>query len=232
MSISKLEGQLEAYYEQHRNQQLISKLDETVKTMGETLLLGAKYQELPDQKKDGQEKFTPNDETKQKLQQVMEAWKNNQFNKVEKHLPELTEALNREEQQVRGNIQGVKHELKSHLRGLRSLNQWTNRVQSNRIQVIKKELENLDDVSYNPTKDFLEQEQRTRQHVRENLVTELEKIETDLMEPFQGSGAEKHVRSLINGDPVQFSSLSENEITELQASLGEHLSLQLQDIKH
>ncbi|NUE03630.1 hypothetical protein HUB97_14170 [Halorubraceae archaeon YAN] len=232
MSISKLEEQLKAYYEQHRNQQLTSKLNETVKTMGETLLLGSKYQELPNQRKDKQEKFTPHDETKQKLQQLMEAWKNNQFTEVEKHLPELTEALDREEQQVRSNIQGVKHELKSHLLGLRSLNQRTNRVQSNRIQVIKKELENLDKVNYDPNQDFLEQEQLTRQHVRENLVTELEKIETDLMKPFQGTGAEKYVQSLINGESVQLSSLSDNEIAELQASLGDHLSLKLQDIKY
>jgi len=227
MSISEIERKLEAYYEQHRNQQLASQLEDAVQTMGQTLLLGAKYEELPDERKDETDEFTPRDETVQKVEQVKEAWETNQFDKIEDQLPELTGALNREEQRVRGNIQAVKHELKSHLRGLKSLNQRTNRVQSRRIQVIGEEIENLDEVSYKSNQEFIEQEQNTRRHVRENLIVELEETETELMEPFQDSGAQKHVHSLIFGESVQLSSLSNDEITELQRSLGVHLSLQL-----
>jgi uncharacterized phage infection (PIP) family protein YhgE len=227
MSISEFERRLEAYYEQQRNQQLISQLEDAVRTMGKTLLFGARYEELPDARKDENEGFNPSDETVQKVEQVKTAWEANRFDQIEEQLPELTEALNEEEQQMRNRIQGVKHNLSSHLQGLKSLNRRVNRVQPDRIHVIEEELESLDDVSYRSNRQFVEQEQTARQNVHQNVVMELEDVEDELMEPFRGSGAEEHVQSLISGGSIQLSSLSDEEIDELQGSLGAHLTLNL-----
>ena len=227
MSISKFEQQLEAYYEQHRNQQLTSQLESAVRTMRETLLLGARYEELPGEGEDANGGFSPSDETIEEVEQMKRAWEANRFDQIEDQLPELTEALEEEKQRVRGKIQGVKHDLSSHLQGLKSLNRRINRVQPNRIQVVEEELESLDDVSYRPDQQFSEQEETTRQHVRQNVVVELEDIENKLMEPFDDSGAEKRVRTFISGGSVRLSSLSGEEIDQLQESLGEHLSLKL-----
>ncbi|UTF55583.1 hypothetical protein [Natronosalvus rutilus] len=227
MPISELERQLEAYYEQHRNQQLASRLEDAVQTMRKTVLLGARFEELSGGKKSNIEGFSPSDETVQKVEQVKTAWESNQFDRTEDKLTGLTEALDEEEQRIRGEIQGVKHKLSSHLKGLNSLNQRTNRIPPDRIRIIEEEIEDLDEVSYQTDKQFSEQEQSIRKQVRQNVVIELENIENKLMEPFRGSGAEEHVRSLISGGSVQLSSLSDKEIDELQGSLGAHLSLQL-----
>lgn len=227
MSISNFERQLETYYKQHRNQQLALQLEGAVQTMRETLLLGAIFMEIPEEIKDRSEGFSPSDDTVQNVEQVKEALEANRFNQIEDLLPELTKSLSGEEQQVRGKIQGVKHELSSHLQGLKSLNRRINRIRPDRIKAIEDEVGNLDSVSYESEQQFTEQEQTIQQYVRQNVVEELEEIEDELMEPFRGSGAETHVRSLISGNSVKFSTLSEEEIDKLQDSLGTHLSLRL-----
>ena len=222
MPVSEFERELEAYYEQHRNQELASRLEDLVQTMRRTLLLGAKYDELAD------ESFSPNEETVTSVEEAKSLWEANQFERLEDHLPDLDERLKREENRVRGELQGVKHDLSEHLDGLESLNQRTNRISQSRIDDLRDELGELDTVSTDSDGRFAEQEQSVQTHVREHIVVELDNIEDELMEPFRGSGTTKHVHTLIDGDPIRLSTLERDEIDELQETLGAHLSLQLQ----
>lgn len=221
MPISEFERELEAYYEQHRNQELASRLDDIVQTMRRTLLLGAKYDELAD------ESFSPSDEAVTSVDKAKSLWEANQFDRLEEHLPRLEGLLETEENRARGELQGVKHDLSEHLDGLESLNQRTNRVSKSRIAEIRDELESLDTVPDGDDEQFAERERRVRTHVREDIVAELDDIESELMEPFRGSGSKQYVETLIHGEPIRLSTLERDEIDELQETLGAYLSLQL-----
>lgn len=222
MPVSEFERELEAYYEQYRNRELASRLDDIVQTMRETLLLGAMYDELTE------EEFSPDEKTRTGVETAKSLWEANQFTRLEERLPGLETRLQAEQTRVQGDLQGVKHDLSEHLDGLESLNQRTNRVSQHRIHDLQNELDDLDTVAGDEERGFEEQEREVRTHVRENILRELDDIEDELMEPFRDSGAKRHVETLISGGTIQLSTLNEHEIDELQETLGDHLSLQLQ----
>lgn len=222
MPVSEFERELEAYYEQYRNQELASRLDDIVQTMRETLLLGAMYDELTE------EEFSPDEKTRTGVETAKSLWEANQFTRLEERLPDLETRLEAEQTRVRGDLQGVKHDLSEHLDGLESLNQRTNRVSQHRIHDLQNELDDLDTVTVDEETGFEEQEREVRGHVRDDILQELADIEDELMEPFRGSGAKRQVETLIGGGTIQLSTLNEHEIDELQETLGDHLSLQLQ----
>ena len=189
--------------------------------MRETLLLSTAFQELTD------EMIAVDEKIKELNDNTRSAWQSNRFGDVQELLGEFEPALEKEQQEVRNLILGEKHELLSHLRGLKSLNQRIERIDPDRIRQLERNIDSLDSISIPPDIPFPELEETTREHVRENIVEELEAIEVELMKPFQGTEVEDRVRTLIDGDSILLTAVNDEEIEKLRESLGEYVSIKL-----
>ena len=140
----------------------------------------------------------------------------------------LARSRTTERKDIIGKIQGEKHDLLGHLRGLKALNQRINQVDRERIRKLETEIGELDEVSYRPDRTYEEQEAAIRNHVEGEVVDELESIEK-LMDPFDGSEVREYVRTLIDGDFLTLSEVDDDEVADLQESkLGPHLKLKLE----
>lgn len=222
MSTSKFEQRLEAYYERHRNHQLSSRLDELGERLGETMLLCAVYEEVTGTP------ISPEAEAVNAVQQLRTAWNNNEFEEVDAILEDVESSVNAEVDRISGKIQSEKHDILVHLRALKALNQKVALVDESRVSQLESDLFTLDSVLYQTDLKLHEQEQTVREHIRDEVLQELEAVEDQLMGEFLGSSAESHVRALISGTPLSLSSMDGSEISELRKSkLGPYLSLKI-----
>lgn len=223
MSISEFERDLNGYYERLRNQELNSKLGDASATMRETLLLCAVQEELTG------EPIEPSDQAKELVQKTRSAWNSNDFTRLEQLIGDLNSVLEDQRNSIMGNIQGEKHTLRSHLRGLKALNERVDRVDKERIRQLESEIKALDGVSYRPDHTYEEQEAIIRNLVREDVVDEFELIEKELMDPFEGTEIQDHVRDLIDGESLSLSIVGDTDISNLRDSeLGPYLRLKLE----
>jgi vacuolar-type H+-ATPase subunit I/STV1 len=222
MPVSNFETELKDYYEAKRRSHLTRQIDEVAEFMRETLLLCDVYDVLFD------EPLIPGSDIQEKVRRLRSHVQNNEFDAIEENLPATLESLEDERDEVRSVLQKDLHDIEDRIGGFEALNERIEKIDSDRINDLKSELESLDQVSSKKEAEYDKLEMQIRESATE-FAEKLEAVENAIFEDFRGSDIETMVQSLLRGKSLRMSERDSNELVALQESkLGPYVNLSLE----
>ena len=218
------EASIEEIYQQYRHRQLANQLDEIAETIEETIL----QQILAEEFLETELEIDP--EAKQAVSEAQELLESGDFETLGERIADVEAQVEDQKRQIRNKIHKVRITMQSRVNGMMRLNDRVERVSEVKLQAIHELLSDWDwkgQVYREEEYDFETLKERAAEY-GEDMRRYFEECREQIFGPYEGTPMEPIVDKLLSDDRLSLDELSDEQITQLQASdLVEHVELTL-----